>query len=136
MKILRSHRTWLHTHFVTDCVRLSTHRMEEIQRQIAPVLRRTGIVFGLHFEAERGEAGVTVVLECEPLPDILEFLQLELQRIVEPIPARPRTVPLLPPGKPGETPSGPPQVAPAESGADPDHVDVLSGEPGPVEQSA
>lgn len=59
MKILRRHRTWLDTHFVTDCVRLPTHRMGEI-------------------------------------------LQLELQRAVEPIPARPRTGALLAPGRPAE----------------------------------
>lgn len=95
MKIQRRHRTWLHTHFVTDCLRLPTHRMEGIQRQMAPVLRKMGIVFGLHFEAERGQAGITIVLECKPLPAVLEYLHLELQRIVEPIPARPRTVALL-----------------------------------------
>ena len=122
MKILRRHGTWLHTHFVTNCVRLPTHRMEEIQRQMAPVLRKMGIVFSLHFEAERGEADVTIVLECKPLPDILEFLQLELQRIVEPIPARPRTAALLAPWKPGETPSGTFGVAPMESGGEPDPV--------------
>ena len=97
MKILRRHRTWLHTHFVTDCIRLPTQRMDEIQRQMGPVLRKMGIVFGLHFEAERGEVGVTIVLECKPLPDVLEFLHLELQRIVEPIPARLRTVALVEP---------------------------------------
>jgi hypothetical protein len=90
MKILRRHRTWLHTHFVTDRIRLPTHRMDEIQRQMGPVLRKMGIVFG-------GEVGVTIVLECKPLPDVLEFLHLELQRIVGPIPARPRTVALLEP---------------------------------------
>lgn len=115
MKIERTHRTWLHTHFVTDCVRLPTHRMEEIQRQMAPVLRKMGIVYGLHFEAERTEAGVTIVLECKPLPDVLAFLQLELQRIVEPIPARPRTVVLVRPEKPGEAASAPP-ATPADAG--------------------
>ena len=122
MKILGCQRTWLHTHFVTDCVCLPTHRMEGIQRQMAPVLRKMGIVFGLHFEAERGEAGVTIVLECKPLTEILEFLQLELQRIVEPIPARPRTVALLLPGKLVGTLAGPPEVAPTESGGEPDPV--------------
>ncbi|HEV8662694.1 MAG TPA: hypothetical protein VGT06_06105 [Candidatus Methylomirabilis sp.] len=42
MKILRRHRTWLHTHFVTDCIRLPTQRMDEIQRQMGPVLRKMG----------------------------------------------------------------------------------------------
>lgn len=116
MKIERANRTWLHTHFVTDCVRLPTHRMEEIQRQMAPVLRKMGIVYGLHFEAERAEVGITIVLECKPLPDVLAYLQLELQRIVEPIPSRPRTVALLGPGKPGEGASAAPAM-PADAGA-------------------
>jgi hypothetical protein len=116
MKILRRHRTWLHTHFVTDCIRLPTHRMDEIQRQMGPVLLKMGIVFGLHFEAERGEVGVTIVLECKPLPDVLEFLHLELQRIVEPIPARP--VALLEPGQPLETASAAPVAARTEPGGE------------------
>ena len=36
------------------------------------------------------DPGVRVVLECIPLPNTLEMIQLELQRIVQPIPARPR----------------------------------------------
>ena len=93
--------------------------MEEIQRQMAPVLRKMDIVFGLHFEAEWGEAGITIVLECKPLPDILAFLKLELQRIVEPIPARPRTVALMGPGRAAEMPSPSPGLAPLESGGEP-----------------
>jgi hypothetical protein len=31
-------------------------------------------------------------LECIPFPDTLELIQVELQRIVEPIPSRPPTV--------------------------------------------
>lgn len=115
MKIERRRRTWIHTHFVTDCLRLPAHRMEEIQRQMAPALRKMGIVFGLHFEAEQGEPGVIIVLECKPLPAVLEYLHLELQRIVEPIPARPRTVALLPIDEPADASAVPSQSELTES---------------------
>ncbi|HXH14402.1 MAG TPA: hypothetical protein VNP04_32140 [Alphaproteobacteria bacterium] len=90
MKILERRHTWLHTHFLTDCERLPPHRMREIEEQIVPVLRQFGIVYDIHFDAHRDDPGVRIVLECIPLPNTLELIQLELARIVQPIPARPR----------------------------------------------
>ncbi len=90
MKVLTRHKAFVHTHFVTDCVRLPSHRMREIQDQIHPFLRRLGIVFGIHFESHPGEEGVRIVLECVPVRDVLEFIQVELERVIATIPARPR----------------------------------------------
>jgi hypothetical protein len=90
MKILERRHTWLHTHFLTDCERLPPHRMQEIESQVIPVLRNLGIVYDIHFDAHRDDPGVRIVLECIPLPNTLELIQLELKRIVQPIPARPR----------------------------------------------
>ena len=90
MRILSRHKGFVHTHFVTDCVRLPSHRMREILDQMHPLLRRLGIVFGIHFESHPGEEGVRIVLECIPLREVLEFIQGELQRVIERIPARPR----------------------------------------------
>jgi hypothetical protein len=90
MHILERRHTWLHTHFLTDCERLPPHRMQEIERQIIPVLRNLGIVYDIHFYAHGQDPGVRIVLECIPLPNTLELIQLELTRIVQPIPSRPR----------------------------------------------
>jgi hypothetical protein len=90
MNILERRYTWLHTHFLTDCERLPPHRMQEIERQIIPVLRNLGIVYDIHFYAHRNDLGVRIVLECIPLPNTLELIQLEFMRIVQPIPAKPR----------------------------------------------
>jgi hypothetical protein len=107
MKILERRQTWLHTHFLTDCERLPPHRMREITEQIIPVLRRFGIVYDIHFDAHRDDPGVRIVLECIPLPNTLELIQLELARIVQPIPARPRErhIVTFDRAAPGETPS-------------------------------
>jgi hypothetical protein len=90
MNILERRHTWLHTHFLTDCERLPPHRMQEIEQQIIPVLRNLGIVYDIHFYAHRQDPGVRIVLECIPLPNTAELIELELSRIVQPIPARPR----------------------------------------------
>jgi hypothetical protein len=90
MNILERRHTWLHTHFLTDCERLPPHRMQEIERQVIPVLRNLGIVYDIHFYARRQDLGVRIVLECIPLPNTLELIQLELTRIVQPIPPKPR----------------------------------------------
>jgi hypothetical protein len=90
MNIIDRRHTWLHTHFRTDCERLPPHRMREIESQIVPVLRNLGIVYDIHFDAHRDDPGVRIVLECIPLPNTMELIQLELKRIVQPIPARPR----------------------------------------------
>jgi hypothetical protein len=90
MNILERRHTWLHTHFLTDCERLPTHRMREIETQVIPVLRNLGIVYDIHFNAHRDDPGVRIILECIPLPNTLELIELELKRIVQPIPAKPR----------------------------------------------
>lgn len=95
MNILDRRHTWLHTHFLTDCERLPPHRVREIESQIIPVLRKLGIVYDIHFEAQRDDPGVRIVLECIPLPNTLELVQLELTRIVQPIPAKPREMHLV-----------------------------------------
>jgi hypothetical protein len=92
VKILERHKTWIHTHFVTDGARLSAHHVRDVEARMRPFLRALGIVFGVRFEAHKGEAGVRIVLECIPLPETLDLIQAELQRIIDPIPARPRTV--------------------------------------------
>jgi hypothetical protein len=95
MNILERRRTWLHTHFLTDCERLPPHRMREIESQIIPVLRKLGIVYDIHFDAHRDDPGVRIILECIPLPNSLAMIQLELERIVLPIPAKPREMHLI-----------------------------------------
>jgi len=90
VKILRREQSWIHTHFITDCVYLPADRAKEIRRAMAPVLEADHIVFGLHFEAPRDEPGLSIVLECRPLPEALARIEAELARIVAAIPARPR----------------------------------------------
>ena len=92
MKILGRHKNWIHTYFLTDCTRLPAHRVREVGSRMGAFLRSLGIVFGVHVEEHKGEPGLRIVLECIPFPDTLELIQVELQRIVEPIPARPPTV--------------------------------------------
>jgi hypothetical protein len=118
MNILERRRTWLHTHFLTDCERLPPHRMQEIESQIIPVLRNLGIIYDIHFDAHRNDPGVRIVLECIPLPNTLELIQLELKRIVQPIPAKPREVHIVTfdrpaaGGEPGTTIPGSAAVTP------------------------
>jgi len=90
MRILERRELWIHTHFLTDCVRLSEDRGQQIQEQIQPFLKKLGIVYGLHFEERPGEKGLRIVLECIPFRETLERIHLELQRIVKDIPAKPR----------------------------------------------
>src|SRR5918999_28928 len=90
MNILDRRHTWLHTHFLTNCERLPIHRMREIETQIIPVLRNLGIVYDIHFDAHRDDPGVRIILECIPLPNTLELIHIELTRIVQPIPSKPR----------------------------------------------
>ena len=92
MKILERHKSWIHTHFLTDCTRLATHHGREVESSLGAFLRRLGIVFGIHFEEHRGEPGLRIVLECIPFPETLGLIQAELQRIVDPIPTRPPTI--------------------------------------------
>ena len=90
MKILRTDKTWIHTHFVTDCIYLSADRAREIRKAMAPVLEEHRLVFGIHFEAGRDDSGVVIVLECLPFPQTLEAVTAALSRVIAPIPARPR----------------------------------------------
>jgi hypothetical protein len=92
MKILERHKSWIHSYFLADCTRLPAHRVREVESRMGAFLRSLGIVFGVHFEEHKGEPGLRIVLECIPFPDTLELIQVELQRIVEPIPSRPPTV--------------------------------------------
>ena len=39
---------WIHTHFVTDCVRLSHTQGRDIEAALLPVLRQQHIVYGIH----------------------------------------------------------------------------------------
>ena len=55
-----------------------------------PGTKHLGIVYDIHFYAHRNDLGVRIVLECIPLPNTLELIQLELTRIIQPIPAKPR----------------------------------------------
>ncbi|MBI3014297.1 MAG: hypothetical protein HYY65_04340 [Candidatus Tectomicrobia bacterium] len=89
MEILERYKTWIHTHFVTDCVRLPAHRIREIQQGITPVLRRLGIVYGIHFESLISEKTIRIVLECLPLREDLQVIEAELKSIIKTIPARP-----------------------------------------------
>jgi hypothetical protein len=90
VKILTRRQTWIHTHFLTDGERLPPHRVREIETQVIPVLRQLGIVYDIHFEAHRDDPGVRIVLECIPRANTMEFIHIEVARILQTIPARPR----------------------------------------------
>ncbi|HLC25861.1 MAG TPA: hypothetical protein VJM80_03720 [bacterium] len=111
MEILERYRTWIHTHFVTDCVRLPRHRMREIRQEITPVLRRLGIVYGMHFESLTSERTIRIVLECLPLREDLQVIESELKTILKKIPARPIPTEAIhveePPFRKGGDPAGP-----------------------------
>jgi hypothetical protein len=92
MKIIDRWHDLVHTHFVTDAVRLPTERLREIERAVLPVLRQVGVVFGIHFVHAERDLGIRIVLECQPRSKDLERLQAELARILEPIPIRPAVV--------------------------------------------
>ena len=100
VEIVERRTTWIHTHFVTDCVRLSYASGREIEAAILPVLRQHHIVYGIHFEESRHDPGIRIVLECIPLRSVLEQIEAALRRIIAPIPAKPtpvRTVTTEPP---------------------------------------
>ena len=89
MDILERRETWLHTHCVTDCVRLSVAQGREIEAAILPVLRQHHIVYGIRFAESRHHPGIRIVLECIPRAAALENIEAALRRIVAPIPAKP-----------------------------------------------
>jgi hypothetical protein len=91
MDILARRETWLHTHFVTDCLRLSVAQGREIEAAILPVLRQHHIVYGIRFAESRHDPGIRIVLECVPLRRALDHIEEALRCIVAPIPAKPST---------------------------------------------
>ena len=95
MRILERWKDLVHTHFVTDGVRLAPERTRDIEREFLPVLRASGIVFPIHFARASHEPTIRIVLECQPPQKELERLERELARILEPIPIRPPTVKVL-----------------------------------------
>jgi hypothetical protein len=92
MDILERRETWLHTYFVTDCLRLSVAQGREIEAAMLPVLRQHHIVYGLRFTESRHDLGIRIVLECIPLRHVLEQIEEALRRIIAPIPAKPTPV--------------------------------------------
>ena len=91
MKILGREELWIHTHFLTDCTRLSSQRMRDIEKAVLPFLRQLGIVYGVHFTQLRDEHTCRVVLECIPFAETLDRIQQKLQNVVRGIPSRPPT---------------------------------------------
>jgi hypothetical protein len=89
MDIVQRRESWIHTHFVTDCVRLSHTQAREIESALLPILRQHYIVYGIHFEESRHDPGIRIVLECIPLRSTLEQIEAALSRIIAPIPAKP-----------------------------------------------
>lgn len=92
MKIVDRWEDLVHTHFVTDGVRLPPERLRQIERAFLPILKADGIVVGIHFARAKDDPGVRIVLECQPGRDDRDRLQRELSKIVEPIPIRPPTM--------------------------------------------
>ena len=89
MKILAREEHWIHTHFLTDCTRLSEARMREVVKNMIPSLRELGIVYGMHFTQVRDERTCRIVLECIPFAPTLDRIQQKLQEVARDIPARP-----------------------------------------------
>jgi hypothetical protein len=89
VEILARHEVWIHTHFVTDCVRLSYAQGREIEAALLPVLHQHHIVYGIHFAESWPDPGIRIVLECIPLRHVLEQIEAALRRIVAPIPSHP-----------------------------------------------
>jgi hypothetical protein len=48
MEIVQRRELWIHTHFVTDCTRLSSTQGRDIEAALLPVLRQQHIVYGRH----------------------------------------------------------------------------------------
>ena len=92
MEIMQRRELWIHTHFVTNCVRLSHAQGREIEAALLPVLRQHHLVYGIHFEESRHDPGIRIVLECIPLRGVLEHIEAALRRIIAPMPAKPTPV--------------------------------------------
>ena len=92
MKIVDRWEDLVHTHFVTDGVRLPSERLREIERAFISALRAAGIVVGIHFARAKNDPGVRIVLECQPGRKDVERLERALAEILKPIPVRPPVV--------------------------------------------
>ena len=92
MRIIDRWMDLVHTHFVTDGVRLTERSTRDIERQFAAVLRASGIVFPMHFARAPRDRTIRIVLECQPVGEALDRLERELARILEPIPIRPPSI--------------------------------------------
>ena len=90
MEILRREKSWIHTHFLTDCEYLPPPEERRLRREMDRVLQQNRIVFGIHFASFPEERGLRIVLECQPLPDTLERIEKALVELVKDIPNRPR----------------------------------------------
>jgi len=91
VKILGREEGWIHTHFLTNCVRLSSQRMQDIKKEMLPLLRQLGIAYGVYFTQLRDERTCRIVLECIPFAATLDRIQQHLQDVVREIPSRPPT---------------------------------------------
>jgi hypothetical protein len=60
MQIIDRWQDLVHTHFVTDAVRLPSARVREIERGFLPVLRAAGVVFGIHFAHAPRDKGIRI----------------------------------------------------------------------------
>lgn len=89
MEIVQRRESWIHTHFVTDCIRLSHAQGREIETAMLALLRQHHIVYGIHFEESRYDPGIRIVLECIPFRHTLDQIEAALRHIVAPIPAKP-----------------------------------------------
>ncbi len=90
MKILRREKSWIHTHFLTDCEYLPPAEEKRLRKEMGRVLRESRIVFGLHLESFPTERGLRIVLECQPLPETLERIEQALAELVKDIPSKPQ----------------------------------------------
>ena len=82
MKILGREEGWIHTHFLTDCVHLSSQQMRDIKKEMLPMLRQLGIAYGLHFTQLHDERTCHIVLECIPFATTLDRIQQHLKDVV------------------------------------------------------
>ncbi len=88
-EILRTEKSWIHTHFLTNCEYLPPAEERRIRREMSRVLEDNRIVFGIHFTSFPEEKGLRIVLECQPLPETLERIEKALAAIVKDVPAKP-----------------------------------------------
>ena len=124
MRVLRREEVWIHTHFVTDCTYLPDHYRRDIVAKMDRVLEGLGIVFGIHFDSDPREKGLSIVLECVPLPETMSKIEAALAEIIRAIPSRPRQTKVEIPGRSeparlGQGGQGEPARQPRVAGAPP-----------------